>query len=174
MGREIRRVPVNFKHPKRLATRYVRGQCVLVDEFQPMFDRSYRKELQEWEDGKARWDAGEKEEGYSHLTWEEWDGERPDPDYYFPEFTEPCDGWCVYETVSEGTPVTPVFETAEELIDYLVENGDFWDQKRRKEGNSFINCDPWSRDQAEKFVKGYGWKPSLMMVNGEVKRLPDD
>ena len=33
------------------------------------------------------------------------------------------EGWQVWETVSGGSPVTPVFASAEELIDYLVENG---------------------------------------------------
>jgi len=38
-------------------------------------------------------------------------------------------GYCLYETVSEGAPVTPVFATAEELIDHLVNVGNFWGEK---------------------------------------------
>lgn len=30
----------------------------------------------------------------------------------------------VWETVSEGTPVTPPFATRQELVDYLVQHGD--------------------------------------------------
>jgi hypothetical protein len=68
----------------------------------------------------------------------------------------------VYETVSEGTPVTPPFETQSELVEYLVANGDFWDQRCRKEGSSIMECAPWSRKQAEAFVYGPGWAPSLI------------
>lgn len=41
----------------------------------------------------------------------------------FEDYDEDELGWCLYQTVSEGTPVTPVFETKEELIEYLVEYG---------------------------------------------------
>ena len=55
------------------------------------------------------------------------------------------DWWQVWETVSEGSPVTPAFATAEELIEYLVTDGDAWDQKRGSGG--------WLRANAEKYVK---------------------
>ena len=71
--------------------------------------------------------------------------------------------WQVYETVSEGTPVTPPFETQEELVEYLVANGDFWDQSRRAKGGSSMPCGPWPREQAKKFVLGRGWAPSLIV-----------
>jgi len=64
------------------------------------------------------------------------------------------EGWQVWQTVSEGAPVSPVFATAEELIDYLVEGGDEWDRKRGEGG-----C---SREAAESFVKGSGWVPSMV------------
>jgi len=63
------------------------------------------------------------------------------------------DGWQVWETVSEGSPVTPVLPTREALIDYLVEYGDLWDQK----------CDGgWKRENAERFVSS-GFAPSLVV-----------
>ena len=49
-----------------------------------------------------------------------------------------------WETVTEGTPVTPPFATTDELVDYLVTRGDFWDQER---GDG-----PWDRKSAEEFV----------------------
>lgn len=75
--------------------------------------------------------------------------------------TEPPigDWWQVWETVSEGSPVTPAFATREELIDYLVANGDAWDQKRGDGG--------WSRENAESFV-GDGWAPSLIGAAGSL------
>ena len=71
--------------------------------------------------------------------------------------------WQVYETVSEGTPVSPPFATPDELIDYLVAHGDFWDQQRRERGDTIMNNDPWSREQAEAFVRGPGWAPSMVV-----------
>lgn len=76
--------------------------------------------------------------------------------------------WQVYETVSEGTPVTPPFETREEIVEYLVKNGDFWDQKRREEGRSSMPCAPWSRENAVAFVMESGWAPSLILANGKI------
>jgi hypothetical protein len=74
--------------------------------------------------------------------------------------TEPPagEGWQVWETVSEGSPITPVMSTREALIDYLVQNGDLWDQKGHEGG--------WKRDAAERFVAAE-WAPSGMTVGGQ-------
>lgn len=69
------------------------------------------------------------------------------------------DGWQVWENVSEGSPVTPAFATAEELIDYLVKYGDAWDQHRGDGG--------WNRENAECFVKR-GFAMSILVSGGEV------
>lgn len=63
------------------------------------------------------------------------------------------DGWQVWETVSEGSPITPVFASAVGLIDHLVHVG-AWDKK-------------WSREAAESFVNHDAWAPSLMVTNGQ-------
>ncbi len=93
----------------------------------------------------------------------------PDPEYYRPQWGEGlATWWQVYETVSEGTPVTPPFATREELVEYLVENGDFWDQARRKRGWTITDCAPWSRATAEKFVLGSGCAPSMISFGGRL------
>lgn len=76
------------------------------------------------------------------------------------EATEPPEGtgWQVWETVSEGSPVSPVFATAEELIDYLAEGGDSWNRKRNKP--------PPSREACERFVRDIGWVPSMVTTRG--------
>lgn len=63
--------------------------------------------------------------------------------------TEPPagEGWQVWETVSEGSPVSPVFKTSDELVDYLV------------------NQSGVSREAAEKFVT-CGWVPSMVVSGG--------
>ena len=61
------------------------------------------------------------------YPYSEYAGE-PTPETYFPDWDVPEDelGWCLYETVSEGTPCTPVFKTAEELIEHLRIIGQDW------------------------------------------------
>lgn len=68
--------------------------------------------------------------------------ECPDPATYMPvfEIPEAERGWCLYETVSEGTPVTPVFGTAGQLVDHLVAVGEDWGQG------------PYRREAAERLV----------------------
>lgn len=77
--------------------------------------------------------------------------------------TEPPAGdwWQVWQTVGEGSPVTPAFATAEQLIDYLVAYGDVWDQRRGDGG--------WKREAAEKFV-GTGWAASMVVVDSATGR----
>jgi hypothetical protein len=64
------------------------------------------------------------------------------------------EGWQVWETVSEGSPITPVFSSAADLIDHLVNVG-AWDKQ-------------WSREAAEAFVNHDAWAPSLMVTHGQV------
>ena len=72
---------------------------------------------------------------------EQW--EREDP----PE----GEGWQVWETVGEGSPITPVFENGEELIEHLAKNGTALD-------------DPWLYKRAVEFVKETQWEPSGMIA----------
>ena len=76
---------------------------------------------------------------------------------YRPKFEDEPTWFQVYETVSEGSPVTPPFATREELVEYLVKNGDDWDQKQRTGG--------WDRAAAEAFVR-QEWAPSMIVVSG--------
>ena len=137
-----------------------------------MFDCDYLKDLEEWIEGHRKWEAGEDEYRKKYPEYRyyaQWEGDPPDVEYYRPPWSKEEATWYqVYETVSEGTPVTPPFETQQELIDYLVKNGDFWDQKRREEGKFDLDCQPWSREQAEKFVLGSGWAPSFVIQGGKV------
>ena len=159
MGREIRRVVPNWMPP-----RDERGRL------QPMYDRDFETAAREWKDGLAEWERGERPEYYSgdasdDMEFWEYEGDPPDREYYRPKWGADEATWFqVYETVSEGTPVTPAFATREELIDYLAANGDFWDQSRRARGDSVMACGPWKRENAESFVNA-GWAPSMIVVN---------
>lgn len=176
MGREIRRVPPNWNHPKE----HRAGR----EEFKTMYDERYVDAAREWKEGFAKWESGLRPEyqsngdGYkwvpkeewssndiydSDMDWWEYKGTPGDRDDYRPWSDEEATWFQVWETVSEGTPVTPPFATKEELVDYLTANGDFWDQARRKEGRSSMPCGPWDRAAAERFVNA-GSAPSLMVT----------
>ncbi|MDE2022494.1 MAG: hypothetical protein KGI71_06300 [Patescibacteria group bacterium] len=77
--------------------------------------------------GKA-WDSNE-----NRLRASRWRRKNPPMGY----------GWQVWETVSEGSPISPVFKTSSLLIDWLLSQG-------------------YSREAAEGFVK-QGWVPALIV-----------
>ena len=84
--------------------------------------------------------------------------EAPNPADYMPEFEGDPEafGWCLYETVSEGTPVTPVFATAEELIDHLATVGQDWGQE------------PMRRTSAEALVRSGFSLGTFVMAGGRL------
>ncbi len=174
MGRELRRVPPNWEHPKR--DEYNPATQRYEPDYKPLYDRSCEEAWTEWQQAYLEWLTGEHariaaeygEDKYPldqpYWSFCRWHGMPPDPEYYRPKWNDgEATWWQVYETVSEGTPVTPPFETREELVEYLIANGDFWDQKRRAEGSSMPGA-PWTRKQAEAFVFGDGWAPSLVVT----------
>jgi hypothetical protein len=152
MGREIRMVPPNWEHPR---------DC--NGDYHPLYDGDYETSARDWMDECLSWEAGTHKDATEykaeHPFYWDWDGPPPDKEYYHPKWDNAT--WCqVYETVSEGTPVTPPFATKEELIEYLVENGDFWDQKRGDGG--------WSRENATAFANR-GWAPTFI-INQTVEK----
>lgn len=162
-------VPPNWEHPK-----YTKENAEYenrIGSYIPMYDEYYIDALNDWIENHRKWEDGTHEDlnGDNPVSkdifphYADWGGDAPKSKYYRPKWEDKDRTWFqVYETVSEGTPVTPPFETREELIDYLVKNGDFWDQKRRQEGYSLMPCDPWPREAAERFVNETEWSCSLV------------
>lgn len=74
--------------------------------------------------------------------------------------TEPPAGewYQVWQTVSEGGPITPAFETAEECARWISTPGN---SKWMGTGDGY---EMWL-----KFLKGPGWAPSMMMTNGVIE-----
>lgn len=156
MGRDIRRVPPDWVHPT-----YTKDTCTSsrkIGDFQPLYDEDYRTAAEKWMAEYDKWrQAGAKRlDKWCRYFWE--GDSPPNPDSYRTRRWTPeeATAYQMYETVSEGTPVTPVCETEDALIDYLVEHGDYWDQKGSNGG--------WSREAATRFV-GRGWAPSLVVEN---------
>jgi hypothetical protein len=124
MGREVRRVPKNWNHPTDK-----RGNHV------PLLEGPFSAKLAEWDEGARQWAAGMVED-WINGGWkpkdaaalgceshEEWSGKRPEAQDYMPEWPEAeCTHLMMYETCSEGTPISPAFETPEELARWLADN----------------------------------------------------
>ena len=58
------------------------------------------------------------------ARYTDWSGSRPSPDDYMPDFPEgTANMLCMYEDTSEGTPISPAFDTPEELAHWLADTG---------------------------------------------------
>ncbi len=75
------------------------------------------------------------------------------------------EGWQVWETVSEGSPISPVFATAEELAKHLSTVGDDWHAQSVAEGRESLRGLP-TYEQALAFI-GAEWAPSMVIGNGK-------
>lgn len=124
MGREVRRVPANWKHPQDERGNYT-----------PLFDgAAYQRRVTEWDTENAKWLEGFRsdysggwkpiEEKYQGMSYSEWAGSRPIQSDYMPDWPDAeKTHLMMYETCTEGTPISPAFTTAEELAQWLADNG---------------------------------------------------
>lgn len=164
MGREVRMVPADWRHPQY--TPWDAPGDYAVGRFKPLFDGGYAKAAADWAEEKAQWDAGYKRDyggpskwapkGDDHnCSFEEWCGEEPQPDRYMPEW--PADQrthLMMYETTSEGTPISPAFATPEELARWLADNG------ASSFGRMTASYEEWLS------VARGGWAPSMVIAGG--------
>lgn len=123
MGREVRRVPADWRHPRNEQGNYI-----------PLYEGAdYAPRLAEWLEEAAQWSIGMTKDyatgGYRPKTTEtgtytEWAGGCPDAKDYAPAWSpEEADHLMMYEDTSEGTPISPAFKTPEELARWLADNG---------------------------------------------------
>jgi len=85
-----------------------------------------------------------------HASVEAYPGQRAESEAWEPEKLPQGDGWQLWETVSEGSPVTPVFATAEELASYLFDRSDLFGPGWKAENEASVLS----------WVQGDGWIPS--------------
>ena len=118
MGREIRKVPKDWKHPR---DKYGR--------LKPMFAEAYEDVINAWMQNHILWQKGEHPDQklYPKDTaackfFAEWSGDAPGIEFYNPNKWNEDQACCfqVYENVSEGTPMSPVFETLQAVEDWMV------------------------------------------------------
>lgn len=105
MGREIRFVKEGWQHP------YANGKPV------SLFDG------EDYERGKKEWEEHFEKHGLQDTL--DYMGEAPNEEYYMPKWSEEEKTHMqMYETTSEGTPISPVFrkDQKEEMAQWLVDH----------------------------------------------------
>lgn len=124
MGREVRMVPADWQHPRDEAGRYI-----------PLLDDCFKSVAEEWSEGRRQWKAGyrrgcptdtwiPKEDKYAGMLYTEWAGYPPEADDYMPDFPAgTATHYMMYEDTTAGTPISPAFETPEELARWLADTG---------------------------------------------------
>jgi hypothetical protein len=158
MGREVRMVPPNWQHPIEWRKKW---QNKAVMQFKPLMSGPYSERVAEWTEGAAQWESGLKRD-YATNGWKpkdqddtgtyaEYDGERPVEADYMPAFAPgTATHLMMYESTSEGTPISPALATPEELARWLSDNG------ASTFGDSTGTYEQWLRT-----CRG-GWAPSAV------------
>ena len=151
MGREIRRVIPEWEHPRNEKGRYIplldgsfAAQAAEWDESDAQWNTGLRPRYYHGHPEMDLADAirahgydsalrtewvppGEMTDPPINLTWEDYSGPRPVAADYRPDWPDADATWVeLYETVSEGTPVSPAFASKPELRAWLLANGDDW------------------------------------------------
>ena len=136
MGREVRKVAATWQHPKD------------GGRYKPLYE-GYAEALVEFE-------TKQHAEGMQAAI-EEF-GQAPDKNDYMPEWSEAEKTHLqMYETCTEGTPISPVMESPEKLARWLTDNG------ASAFGGMTASYDAWLR------VCEGGYAPSAIIIGGELK-----
>ena len=159
MGREIRKVPKNWKHPTKNRYSYDKNFIPLMDNYVRSLGY-YKESVDDFikymteiiEKGKTKvydkvWE--DPKQLYEYLI-EDGQMNPPDVNDYMPS----GEWYQLYEDVSEGTPLSPPFETPKELVEWLTNNKDYWDSQ-------------WTKEQAEAMVKDE-YSPSMVVTGGKL------
>ena len=152
MGREVRKVPADWKHPVNPST----------GKHKPLFDgSSFAELLAQWNEENAKWSRGEfpdyATEEDKKMSYSEWNGDQPKACDYMPQWTDAeRTHFMMYEDTSEGTPISPAFATPEELARWLVNNN-----------ASAFAYSPGSYEGWLRVAKG-GFAMSMVIANGKI------
>lgn len=125
MSREVRKVTVDWKHPKLSDTLYL-----------PLFDGSkFQQDVERYEIAERMWSLGmvrdvvnndwmsRDEAGISETRFESYYGPHPDVRDYMPLWdAETATHFMLYENMTHGTPLSPAFATRDDLAAWCVKN----------------------------------------------------
>jgi hypothetical protein len=126
MGREVRKVPGDWHHPKDSNGYLVPLRDGGHDAFSEA-DTEWDCAWEAWQRGITHDLEGNAEKvdpRCQGMTYTMYAGARPNPDDYMPSWPESERTHVqMYETTTEGTPISPAFETPEALARWLADNG---------------------------------------------------
>ena len=116
-------VPIDWEHPKTENGKY-----------DPLFKGSYSNDIGAWIHSKEMWNKGFYKDYFDGwrlrtdkemtCSYEGYECNAPQWSDYMPEWDKSeKTHYQMYETCSEGTPISPVLDTPEHLARWLVENG---------------------------------------------------
>jgi hypothetical protein len=144
MSREVRRVPPNWEHPKE--EKYDFFRRTTEERYKPLHD-GYKRALADFAEKI-------KTDGLEEAI--DWYGGGPKKEDYMPDWPAgERTHYQMYETCSEGTPISPVFATPEALAHWLADTG----------ASSFADRTA-TYEQWLRVCKG-GWAVSAVMVPGK-------
>lgn len=155
MGREIRMVPATWQHPKDEQTGH----------HKPLHD-GFNAALAEWNEGNDQWRKGlvrdYRTDGWGPRdaddgckSFADWHGDQPKSDDYMPDWpAAERTHLMMYESTSEGTPISPAFATPEELARWLADNG------ASAFGHDTATYEQWLS------MCRRGWAPSMVVESG--------
>ncbi|MBB6299936.1 hypothetical protein [Rhizobium leucaenae] len=146
MGREVRRVPADWQHPKYTEENAPHARA--VGRYIPLLNGSYAEAAKDWLE-KANDESLEAAIDYY--------GDPPKREGYMPSWPdEQRTHFMMYEDTSEGTPISPAFATPEELATWLVATS----------ASSFAgqtaSYEAWLR------IANGGFAPSAVLVGGQL------
>ena len=161
MGREVRKVPKDWKHPQAPTLRLSGYEM----DFIPLHGRSFAADAAEWDQECAKWNAGiypdYARDEHKSLPYEKWDGERPEQNDYMPDWpASERTHFMMYETCTEGTPISPAFETPEELARWLADNG------ASSFGSSTATYEQWLPIARGGWAPGLVYSPQTGLISG--------
>jgi len=139
MGREIKRVTLDFDWPiGKIWPGYMLGICRHMEDY-------ICKNLSSEETCRLC-------KQFASLAGVPIEYDCPDTRVHPPK----GDGYQLWETTTEGSPVSPVFAIPEELARWLADNG------ASAFGRMTLSYEKWLT-----FIKGEGWAPSAAIVDGK-------
>lgn len=143
MGREVKRVPLGFEWP-------------INKVWEGFLNQHYKKSVECSECGGTGFSRDarllqatcERCKGEGRI----WDSKEDKAAYEAWEPSQPPagDGWQIWETVSEGSPLSPVFATPEELAAHMA--GTTWGADKGTPYETWLT-----------FIRGPGWSVSMVM-----------
>jgi len=162
VSREVRRVPADWQHPKH----WTGGMRGPEERYKALFPgEDYQPRVDEWDEACAKWKRGEfpdyADAEAKTMMYEQWAGQRPHRDDYMPTWpAEQRTHLMMYETTSEGTPISPAFETPEQLARWLA------DTNASAFGGTGASYEGWLRVAQGGFAPSAVYTPQTGIVSG--------